>query len=388
MAYSGLAFHGSSWRFRVTITDEDGNRKQKWIRCKGCKTKKDAAAFMRRHLEGEQTTVDSSVLFPEFVDTWIEESTGLADSTRKDYRSIAENHFGQFKDRKVSTLTPDDARALKNGMKLTPTGKEYADRTKQKVLNFFGTLCQTAVARGILASNPVRKLEKRERPQATGRSFKRILLPGEIDGLLWAAGERYEALVGVAFFAGLRLNEMLQLRWRHVIFSDEGSVIHLEEDDQMHLKGTRGCKKKAANRDVEMTPRLVALLKAHRRRTPYRGPDHFVFCTASGMPYSSRNLHRALFDVEREKGTRKILKTTGWVVKAGLYDERKPIGFHVLRHNFGSNLVSSGIDIVYVSRQMGHSDPAITLRIYSHEAAHARHAGSVAAALERVFGSG
>ena len=48
--------------------------------------------------------------------------------------------------------------------------------------------------------------------------------------------------------------------------------------------------------------------------------------------------------------------------KAGLRDIR----FHDLRHTFASQLLCGGANILYVSKQLGHAHPQITMRIYSH----------------------
>jgi Phage integrase family len=37
-----------------------------------------------------------------------------------------------------------------------------------------------------------------------------------------------------------------------------------------------------------------------------------------------------------------------------------------MRHTFASLLLQDGAPITYVSRQLGHQDPSITLRVYSH----------------------
>jgi integrase len=42
------------------------------------------------------------------------------------------------------------------------------------------------------------------------------------------------------------------------------------------------------------------------------------------------------------------------------------ITFHALRHTHASQLIASGIDIVTVSKRLGHSKPDITLRVYAH----------------------
>jgi integrase len=40
--------------------------------------------------------------------------------------------------------------------------------------------------------------------------------------------------------------------------------------------------------------------------------------------------------------------------------------FHALRHTHASALIAAGIDIVKISRRLGHGSPAITLSVYSH----------------------
>jgi integrase len=37
-----------------------------------------------------------------------------------------------------------------------------------------------------------------------------------------------------------------------------------------------------------------------------------------------------------------------------------------MRHSFASLLLQDGAPITYVSRQLGHKDPSITLRVYAH----------------------
>ena len=41
--------------------------------------------------------------------------------------------------------------------------------------------------------------------------------------------------------------------------------------------------------------------------------------------------------------------------------------FHSLRHCHASALIRAGLDVVRVSRQLGHSKPTITLSTYAHE---------------------
>jgi integrase len=42
------------------------------------------------------------------------------------------------------------------------------------------------------------------------------------------------------------------------------------------------------------------------------------------------------------------------------------VTFHGLRHTHASQLIASGVDIVTVSKRLGHAKPSVTLAIYSH----------------------
>jgi integrase len=50
-------------------------------------------------------------------------------------------------------------------------------------------------------------------------------------------------------------------------------------------------------------------------------------------------------------------------------DKHRPanITFHALRHTHASHLIDAGIDVVKISRRLGHGSPAITLTVYAHQ---------------------
>ena len=48
-------------------------------------------------------------------------------------------------------------------------------------------------------------------------------------------------------------------------------------------------------------------------------------------------------------------------------DLRLPkVTFHALRHTHVSQLIAAGLDVVSVSRRVGHSNPTVTLGLYAH----------------------
>ena len=72
---------------------------------------------------------------------------------------------------------------------------------------------------------------------------------------------------------------------------------------------------------------------------------------------------------------------------AGLDAPGKPrLRFHDLRHTYASLLIAQGVDVAYVSRQLGHANITTTLNTYTHLFDHARNAEAVKQRLEEEFG--
>ena len=52
--------------------------------------------------------------------------------------------------------------------------------------------------------------------------------------------------------------------------------------------------------------------------------------------------------------------------------------FHALRHSHASALIAAGLDVVTVSRRLGHASPALTLSVYSHLFRNSNHEAAAA----------
>jgi hypothetical protein len=96
-----------------------------------------------------------------------------------------------------------------------------------------------------------------------------------------------------------------------------------------------------------------------------------VFATRNGTPLRQRNVQRSAL--------------TRAACLAGLDDDSRALGFHVLRHTFASHLiVDLHLDVVQVSRILGHASVSTTLDVYAHLFDEARHAADIRA---RMAGS-
>ena len=100
-------------------------------------------------------------------------------------------------------------------------------------------------------------------------------------------------------------------------------------------------------RVVEVPRALLHSLKVWRLKCP-KGEHDLVFPNREGNPMDAANLiHRGFEPAVRRAGLRKIR-------------------FHDLRHTAASLLLANGVDVVAVSRLLGHSSPIVTLTVYSH----------------------
>ena len=78
----------------------------------------------------------------------------------------------------------------------------------------------------------------------------------------------------------------------------------------------------------------------------FEGQD-LVICTNTGTLQDPRNVVRVM---------KRIVKASNL----------PNIRFHDLRHTHASVLISAGIDIVKISKRLGHANPKITLEFYAH----------------------
>ena len=76
-------------------------------------------------------------------------------------------------------------------------------------------------------------------------------------------------------------------------------------------------------------------------------PDAQVFGNEDGTPMLPNNMTRRWQDVCISRGLPQVM-------------------FHALRHTHASALIAAGIDVVKISRRLGHADPTVTLRTYAH----------------------
>jgi integrase len=285
----------------------------------------------------------------------------LAPRTLEGYEYSLRCHvLPAFAGRRVRSITPDQLVAWIRRLR----AQGYAQHTVHNHWGAANLVLGYAVRHGALAANPGDRLTSCERPKA-GSGSRRALDSVEIERLLAAAPERYRVSIACGVFSGLRVAELLGLAWGEIDL--RGSVIRVRH--QMSRQGERRrLKTAAATRDVVLMSGLGRELRLMRLASPFSSDEDLVFCATSGKTIGHRNI--------ASRGLEQA------AARAGL----SGVTFHVLRHTFASILIAEGHDPVFVSRQLGHASPAITLHVYAHLFDAARHARQARDRLDARYG--
>jgi integrase len=246
-----------------------------------------------------------------------------------------------------------------------------AENTVAGALATLQCVMRFAVRNAWLPDSPVNKLEADERPHPD-RLAHRVLGREELQRLLDACLPAYRTLIATALYTGMRQSELLGLTWDDIDVS--GGLVHVRAQLSRARSGTPSrrvrLKTRSARREIPLSPQLATLLRGHRETSRCKAVGDWVFATRNGTPLNQRNVQRSALSRA--------------ACAAGLDQDGTRLRFHDLRHTFASHMiVALNLDVVQVSRILGHASPATTLEIYAHLFDDARHAAEIRARMSR-----
>jgi len=219
--------------------------------------------------------------------------------------------------------------------------KGYAVSTLRGVRATFSTVLQAAVVRGYLERNPAHGIRIRE---ADTKPPHRFYSSTQVRQLLAELEGPCRTVVLVAVLAGLRIGEILALRWKRVdLLQKTIEVAETFSDGQFGSPKTRSSK-----RVIPMSSYLCDVLKSHRTGALYKAPDDLVFCTPKGTPLNPKNLYN-----------RELAPACDRI-------KQPRVSWHSFRHTHGTLLGDVGGTLKTAQALLGHSDLETTLNIYTH----------------------
>jgi integrase len=218
----------------------------------------------------------------------------------------------------------------REGTPIKAATRKLSQKTINNVLTVLRRMLVIAKKRGLIASVPEVEWY---RPAPNEFDF---LTFDEAARLVATADGEARTMIVVALRTGLRLGELMALRWQDVDLVGGRITVRVNL-----VRGVVGSPKSNKAREVALGDQALAALKAQRH---LRGP--LVFCDQDGahqrVPVVRYALARAC--------KRASLRHVGW---------------HVLRHTFASHLVMRGAPLKAVQELLGHATIQMTMR-YAH----------------------
>ncbi|MEO7028141.1 MAG: site-specific integrase [Acidobacteriaceae bacterium] len=218
-----------------------------------------------------------------------------------------------------------------------------AKGTRAKIRNLMSALFNHAMRYEWADRNPIKLV----RQSAKREKVPDVLDLAELQLLLSKLSVRERTLALLDAATGLRVSELLALRWSDVDFEN----LELSVTRSIWHQVVGDCKTEASAKPVPMDSYMAEDLLRWRRQSPYPMDDDWIFAspTMKGkQPYWPDNLmKRYIKPVARDAGI------------------NKNIGWHTFRHSFGTLLKANGEDVKTVQELLRHANSRITLDVYT-----------------------
>lgn len=346
----------NSWRLKFDTGRDPttGGRKTAYVTVRG--KREDAEKELRRRLTAidKGTYVEPSALTVAlYLDTWLDETCPrtVAPKALERYRGLVKNqiapHLGHIK---VQKLRPADVDFWLKKL-------EKTELSVRSIRHAHGVL-RTALGHAAAVELVERNVATIIRPPALKRKEMEILTSHEIaDALKKLEGHSLYPIVALAIGTGARRGEIAALKWSDV--SLDGATIRIERSLEQTKDGIRvkAPKTDAGRRTVSLPAFAVAALREHRRKLL----EVRVACGLGKLPADA-----PVFGDPVEGGWPNPYSISDRWRDAVKSRKLPRVTFHALRHGHASALIAAGLDVVAVSRRLGHASPALTLSVYSH----------------------
>lgn len=274
-------------------------------------------------------------------------------STLTDYRLMTRRLDEDLGDLQLRAITTE---RLQRWLDDKRREEGWSNRTAQKYVAVLHGIFERARRVWKLPANPAADVE---RPKVRNAKAIDFYTPEEVWSLVRAAeGEQDAAIFLTAAFTGLRMGELLALRWRSVDF--ERRSIRVERGFTL---GVEGPPKSNRSRAVPMADEVAQSLAKLTQREHFTGDGDLVFCGELGGHLNPERLRKRYRAAQEAAGLR-------------------PLRFHDLRHTFGSIAINRA-SAVEVKAWMGHAQLATTERYL-----HFKERGDEADRLAGAFATG
>lgn len=311
--------------------------------------------------------------FRELAEEWFDGKRAHHPASRAQWRSHLDLHLlPALGHRRLDSITATVVeRLVRDAMAEKPrragATMSLTPRTINKVLTTGAAIFKVAERRNLVERNPFALAERlregggelkedTDRAREDGRVRPEDVPTSDELRLLIDAAEAgfYRTLFLTAALTGARPGELRALRWSQIDL-ENGVCSIRRAHSHAHVRGEQrrpegrvyAPKTQAGVRDIPLEPPLVAALRRWKLQCSPTSGD-LVFPGPSGLPFhESSVLRQGLYPAWERANLRRF-------------------SLYALRHWFASFLILKGAPVTEVAHLLGHSDPTVTLRRYTH----------------------
>ena len=348
----------ASWRIKFDLpAGPDGKRRSRFMTVRG--GKKDAqqklseqlvAVGKGEYVEASKTTIAQHVRAR--IDVW-HGAGDIGDATRERYNVLLKKqispHIGSEALQRLGTAEVQAWHSMMRAAGLSALTVRHAHAVLRKALG-------DAVRHGQLSRNVCG--HDGQRAPKVPKKKPMILKKDQIADVVDKLRETDifpEAML--ALFCGLRAGEVLALAWSAVDLESRMLQVKASVEEVAGQPLTiKRPKTDDGERRLTMPEIVVDALRDHRRQQLER---------RLALGIGRLDTGALVFPGQDGGPCRRTALSVRWGKTAaalGIPD----VTFHALRHSHASQLIAAKVDIVTISARLGHADPSITLRVYSH----------------------
>jgi integrase len=354
------SLYGQGLRYKVRYIDPEGNEKSKSF---PDRAKKAADDFLR-DIESAKRAGDyrdpnaGKILLRDYGDDWFRGmafSGGTRGSVRSRLDSLIYPKLGHVE---LGALLPKHVRDWLAWL----TAKKIANSTRSVCFVHLSAILDAAMDDKKIGENPC-KAKSVPRPQPDKRKVV-PWLPVKVASVRKALPERYKLSVTLGAGCGLRQGEIFGLSDSD-IDRDENLLDVVRQvtvvDNVLVFAPPKGGKE----RTLPIAESVLRDIDAHMEEfppvsvtLPWKEPDgeletvSLLLVTPQNGPLYRTDFNRLVWRPALDE--------------AGMGRVKRKDGMHALRHFFASAVLDGGESIKALAEWLGHSDPAFTMRVYTH----------------------
>ena len=229
----------------------------------------------------------------------------------------------------------------------------YAHASAVKLYNVISGIFQMAFMDDSIALSPMMKV-KRPAPRKdehTAEETDKALTVEQLRSVLSSIAQeplKWQAYINLAADSGARRGELCGLQWRDIDWTTGTITIRRNLQYTPHKGVYATSPKNGKQRTVDIGTDTLALLRQLRE-------EQAATCISSWVFTQDGNTE-PMFPQSPTKYFHKLGERLGI----------KSFHPHMLRHSSASIAITNGADVASVSERLGHSDTAVTLRMYAH----------------------